>query len=460
MLYRNMAEKDYEKRESKNYSNDLDARLLLRKAGRREFLKTGMNIALAGGAVFGAVYGASQLTKEWMIGVISSVEGEVREVALNVEALSGELERRLRAEMKKFEQNYTGNRMKLLEDIGVATPADLSELEQIIKNYDEFEDHYNIVERLKIFKDRIDNKLLNFDAKYEPGVLRKINDGIRGLFGKKTGEEGVKAREAIRSRLANLCKIYDINEDNRRAQPEVLKRINFYLENVDALSPEERSLYEFLKEQFEKGTQDTTLKDFIMNYGDFDERNLHLLTLRASLTEAVEVYDKIRENKDYMLKLQDLLKQGIALKEEVREKAPEELRKDRERIEEMIGGMRTSFYGLIDQMKNEGYGIETREDYKSRRTFTEKAGKIVTGVVDSIAPYISAGLAGLAAIYAYRFSRRGSEVRAGKTALTEAVRDRNAIAADYRNLKIRVDREAKEQRRGIENYINDKGEGI
>lgn len=416
------------------YSQEgLDASMLKREASRREFLKSGLKALLAAGAIGSTTYYVSGYGKERLLGIIAEAEREIRGLAIDVKALSGSVEKRLRKERVELERHYESGRLRILEEAGIADPAEISELESIIRTNEEFERHYNIVERLRIFKDRIDRRLLNLDDRmeeYHPSWLKKINDSIRGIFSKKSGEEGERVRDAIRSRLDLLCKIYDANENSRIAMPKVMERINHYLGRAD-LSDEERQLFEFLKEEFRDKEKAGILRDFIMNYNNYSDRNYTLLRLRASLTEAERVYDRIKENRTYIERLQGLLKKGIALKQEVREKGMRDLRLYRTEFQKRMSELMGEVDDMILELKDRGYDIETREDYIKKGKYA----RMISDMFDSIMPYCSAALGAIAGFFTYRFVKRGKDKRIRDKALERAVIAYNGLLERYKNLR-------------------------
>ena len=139
------------------------------------------------------------------------------------------------------------------------------------------------------------------------------------------------------------------------------------------------------------------------------------------------MYKRIQENRKYVSELQGLLKEGIELKTEIRE------RKSREYEEEMLAKVRefkSRVDGLIQGIEQkEGYDIDTREESINRGTplspYLRKFSDIWNPI--RIAGGIVAG--GLAAAGAFYVRNRGRESRSYKQALNVAV-DRNNQAVD------------------------------
>lgn len=392
---------------------------------RRELLKDSVIAGGVGAAVGAAAYFGLNFIGNNLRGILAQAEREVRELALDVRELSGSLERKLVQEREQLEEHYTQGILKIYEELGIATPAEIAEIDKIIENYEEFEQHYNFAERARIFKDRIDRRLLALDEtleSYQPESLRSINDAIRRAFGKPTGEEGMKQRKQIKERLEVLCAIYDTNSNNKIAQTEVLKTLNNYLENAE-LSEEEKGLYEFLKQEAQKGNEEN-IRHFINNYDSYSVSQDVLLKLRASLSEAEGLYGKIQENKSYIINLQDLLKQGIALKQEAREKSTQKVAHQREYFDKKIAKLHSSLDNVIRELNQRGYDIETREEFISRGSYARALDAMVTPVVTGGSLFFGT----LAGLFAFRERTKGRKVRALNKALGSAVDDYNDLA--------------------------------
>lgn len=422
----------------------IDEKALKRRVSRRVFLTESAKASGAAAVVGTAAYKGLDYLAGTISSTMAEAEREIRRLALDVQALSGDLEQRLASETSKLKEHYTQGKLRLYEELGVATPAEISEFEKIIQTSEEFEAHYNFAERARIFKDRLDKRLLSLDEKlesYQPSAMQKLNDRIRSAFGRPSGEEGKKTRSLTRERLESLCKIYDTNEDNRRAEVEVMKKINEYLTQTPNLSEEEKGLLTFLKEQYEKGGKSQELKSFIRNYNDYGERNDALLKLRSSLTQAEELYGQIRQNKVYITKLQDLLKQGIALKQEVISKSATEFEAYKSQFKEKIKSLSETVDGIIVELKERGYDIETREDYVSKGTFARSLDRILRPIVYA-GTAISAALAGGLTAYSGFKTRK---VKKAQATVKQVVKDHDALVDDHNALL--------EQNQGLEEQV-------
>src|SRR3989338_183599 len=405
-------------------SNDLTKKFSRRALFKDTGLALGTGSIIGTGAYFGLDYAQNKINN-----IVEGAEKQIRELALDVSELSGSLEGKLRTERKELEKHYTQGTLDIYEDLGIATPAEIKEIEQIIENYEAFEEHYNFVERAREFKDRIDRRLLTLDdslESYQPEALRNINDSIRKFLGKPAGKEGISHRKQVKDRLEKLCTIYDTNSDNKRAQIEVVKTLNNYLDDA-TLTKEEKDLYGFLKEQHEKGCSKEDFRHFVDNYDNYSERQEVLLQLKSSLSEAEEIYGKIQENKAYVQTLQDLLYQGIALKQEVRQRSTQEVSQYKKQIDTQIGEFRDSVDGVIKELKQKGYAIETRQDYIDKGYFAQSIGAFLK-------PFVIGGtlIAGsLAAIAAFRGRAKTRKVRSTQQALESAVEAHNEISEKY-----------------------------
>ncbi len=254
--------------------NHINTKSLKRKFSRRELLKDTAIAAGVGTIVGTSTYLGLNFLGKNLKGILTKAEEEIKELTLDVSELSGSLESKLIKEREQLEEHYTNGILKIYEELEIATPAEVQEIEHIIKTYEEFEEHYNFVERARTFKDRIDSRLLALDEtleSYEPKAVRKINDSIRSVLGKPTGEQGIKYRLQIRGRLERLCAVYDTNSDNKIAQAKILETLNEYLNDANIPS-EEKELYNFLKEQYNKGSNEENLRYFIENYKSYGDR--------------------------------------------------------------------------------------------------------------------------------------------------------------------------------------------
>jgi len=408
----------------------LDADKLTNQMTRRQMLRGAAKSTVAGIAATGASYYGLSALRDGLLGVVEKAEKEVRELTLNIQALSGAIEKNLSEETDKLQHSYTSGKLKILEDLGVADPAELNDLGKIIENSQKFEEHYNFAERATIFKDRIDKKLLSVDRKAEnlqPEAMQKVNDAIRGVFGKKRGEEGQRHRGLLSERLGELCRIYDTNEDNRVAETRVFESLNDYLNDPKDLTPEVRELFDFLRAEYRREGSKDHVKSFIRNYDRFQGTNDALLELRAYVTEAEQTFGKIKENKVYINRLQDLLKDGIKLKEDVRKKAPEEFEVHRSEIAGRVRTLKDTVDGVIVDLKSKGYPIETRQDYINRGTLRKLAGSLIDPVVSA-----GSGVAGaVAAGVTWLYHRKNARLNAKSMALEETVQKYNDLRDKY-----------------------------
>jgi hypothetical protein len=353
---------------------------MVKTMDRRRFLKS-VGISLAYGAALGtgANLGIGYL-EDKLVGSLAAVEREVRELTLDVRALSGALENKIFTETEILKETYTSGKLGLLQELGIASQSDLDDIEKIIKNSEEIVEHYDVIERLRIYKDRIDNRLLSIDQKVEDSVpiLNSPNDFIRRTLGKETGEKGRKQRAAVGRRIEGLCRIYDTNENNRIAEGKILERLNQYLANLKDLTPEEREMYIFLKDQYTSEGNKGHLKDFIKNYNPNNADQVAQISLRNYITEVEKLYESVVESKGYALRLQDTLKEGIKLKEEVRGKSIEEFAEDEKAINAKIYELRSVVDQTIDELKEKGYDIETREDYMAKSVVGDAVSSVIT----------------------------------------------------------------------------------
>ena len=446
---------------SYNNAEKLDVKQLKKIEGRRDFLKT-VGISAGIGTVGGGLsYMGLDYAGGYLKGIFNDVEKQVRELAHDVKILSGSLERKLANETKELKEHYTGGKLKIYEELKLADPAELAEFEKIIENSENFEKHYDFAERSRIFKDRIDRKLLGVDniaESYQPETLRKINDAIRSFFGKKSGEEGMNQRNLTKSRLDSLIGIYNTNENNRIAETKVMSKLNDYLGNSN-LPAEERELYLFMKEKYKNSENSNNLREFIEDYNKNDGRNQALIRLRASLTQAEENYEKINENKEYLQKLQGLLIEGIELKQNVRKKSQEEFANLEEQVNGEIVRLRGSVNTIIADLEEKGYDIETREEIVNKTTLSK--------YIEPIVLWGSVALGSIMGAKTFGTLRRKSNMRASDQALEKTVYAHNELVDKLNNQEEKVielnDQEEKNTTEKVKNpnypeYID--GDGI
>ncbi len=398
------------------------AKELLQKHNRRQFLKNiGLSTAAGAAAGIGAKVGLDYIANNLIAG-IAEAEKQLRETAVDIRALIGTVEKKLAYQTDLLEKHLNSNILKKYEELGIAEPADIKQFEQIIQNSREFEEYYSFAERAKIFKDRIDRRILSLDDKLEsmqPGFMQKFNDMIREFYGKKSAAEIREHNKNIRERLESLCKIYDTNDNNKIAQTEVLTKLNEYLSasNEMKISPEERELYLILKQECEKNNNSQAVRDFIRQHNHYDARTETLVRLRTHLSEAENLYAKIKENKEYVIKLQTLLKDGISQVEKVRTTSEQDFKRQKQEITDKVNELKTTVDNTIQELKKKGYDIETREDYIN-------SGTIAANVRKGLMPQTSIGalITGLgAAVLTFLYTRKNSQYKAAKNALNEAV---------------------------------------
>ncbi|MBW2970462.1 twin-arginine translocation signal domain-containing protein [Candidatus Woesearchaeota archaeon] len=412
-------------------TEELNAKKLLKETSRRQFLKDLGLTAAAGGAAFvGSKLGLDYLADKSYEG-LDEAEKQLREMALDIKSLIGTVDRKIAAETDKLEQSYKAGALDELVELGIATPAELKQVEEIIKNSREFEEYYSFAERAREFKDRIDRRLLSIDAKLEelqPQFVREVNDEIRRIFGMKSGQEGIEHRRNIRQRLDSLCRQYDTNDDDKTAQAAVLKQLNYWVDRADQLklTQEERELYQLLKEKCEKGEGREVLT-FIKNYNKNDVQKEALLRLRSHISQAEELYKHIRENTNYALRLQQLLKEGIQQVETIRGKKLEEYAQEKDKINSKITELKEAVNETIQELKQKGYDIETREDFIND-TYLNKT--LRQKMLEKTKPYTTIGAValGIAAAATTFYNRlKTMKIRTARKALDEAVKRYNAL---------------------------------
>lgn len=411
----------------------LQTKDLLNLYSRRDFSKTLVLSFFAGVGMWGGSQYGLRKAGNRLAEVITGAEREILRLSADLKSLSGIVEQRLALQTRELESQYSKGKLRMYEQLGIASPAELREFEEIIKASKEFEAHYHFAERAQIFKDRIDKRLLSIDEAMEssqPQALQGINDLIRGALGKDPGQKGSSYRAQIKARLDELCAVYDANEDNRIAQAKVLQRLNQYIALGKNLPEEELELYRFIKDQAIKDPHNSRVRGFIKNYPSFDSRNESLLKLRAYLSRAEGLYGQIRQNQSYIMNLQRLLKDGIALKEQIRSKSAEEFSSYKMQFDGKVAELTHEVDGVIIDLKKKGYDIETRDDYINSGVYSQ----LFRGLIDSTVSWLS-GIAGfLTGIGTYRARAKSSRIRAAEAATSFAVEKHNDLVEAYNHL--------------------------
>ncbi len=350
--------------------------------------QTLFDILLCVGAGAAATYGLKEgfdYAEEQLLAFAGQVDREIARAKLDLIALSGAVERRLAEQTDKLEEQYSQGKLRIFEELDLMSPADAKKLEELIKNSRDFEQHYNVAERLRIAKDRIDQRILNLDETAEammPRAVRDFNDDLRKLLGVASGEEGRRQRKNVRDRLNELCSLYDVNENNRIAQTAVLEKLNEYANNSAELDAEEREVFRFLADQYKREGGAGDVRKFIMNRESFNPRNEAYLRLRAHVSECERLYTEIKENSKYLGDLQTLLKDGIRQVNDVRVSSASEFAQHRADIQSKVDELRESVDAIVGELKGKGYNIETREDVMTEAERNGVYGKAVVAFFD------------------------------------------------------------------------------
>ncbi|PIN74091.1 hypothetical protein COV20_00560 [Candidatus Woesearchaeota archaeon CG10_big_fil_rev_8_21_14_0_10_45_16] len=419
---------------------------LLKSPSRRQFLKT-LGIAAAVGAT--TKYAADEIS-DYVLEKILKVEEEVRETVLDLREFYGTVDAKLAEQRKLLEKNY-GSALDGLQKLDILDEKEIADFEKLVDNLEDVESHYDFAERARILKDRLDRRILTLDTvvdSYKPGFWRGADDLIREGLGRPSGEHGKKYRTAVKKRLDALSQIYDTNSDNRTAETAVLGKINEYLADAPRLTSEEKGLLLFLKDQYQKPGDKTHLKKFINNYEGFNAQKEMVLNLRAALVEGEQTYEQIRKNKGYMVDLGQMLQDGIELKQRIRETNAEDWISGHNEYQSHADQLKSKVVQMVDHLKEEGYDIETRDDFINKGTVTESIGKVLYRIGTM------AALATGALTVLYR--RKGDKIRAKEDALVEAAAKIDDLTSRLPQGYIGEPYKA-EDPRGVRNVFKDAG---
>ncbi|MBW3003551.1 twin-arginine translocation signal domain-containing protein [Candidatus Woesearchaeota archaeon] len=373
----------------------LDAKQVEKKFSRRDFLKraaVSAGTGVAGGVA--ANYGLGKLADE-LVKAVDFGEKEYRELELNLYALKGGIEDRMATAADKLRTHHRQTK-GILRKID---PDEFHKYDTIIKNCDSFREHYDFTERARIFKDRIDQKLYRLgSALYNstPGFWQKnVNDRVSKLFLGDTAEQAQKQHyEVFVKRLDQLCEVYNANENNRIAETKVLERLD---QMINAASAREKAALKHLRMNWKSGAKEDVIA-------------------RAGLLKAGNLYARIGEARDYMLKFQDLLKKGLELKAQLR-KGHETDVKD----------LNTQVNTMITELKGKSYSIETRQDYINSGWIAQ----YVRDFADRFVPQLSAVLGLGAAGTTLWYTGKNKKERALRAALTDTVDKYNGLVDKY-----------------------------
>ncbi len=416
----------------------LDYDQMIGNHSRRQFLGIILK-SIAAGACTGY---AADLGMGYISGkaadFVGSAEKDVRALALDLKAASGTLENEMKKEAEILRATYSSAGIQDPVNPGKPGPFDKDELETILQNLEDFQRHYDLGERIAILRDRIDKRLLGLDLRLEskmPGAINSLNDSIRRFFRMPIARNGRGLREAFSTKLDDLCRIYETNEDNLAAENQVLNRINRYLSSTE-LSAEERGIFQELRQEYEKSADRGYLRDFIMHYKDnvmdAGQREA-LLRFRHTLERIDEIDGIIRKDKSELLQLQDYLKDGIALKQADRARAPYEFMSHEKEMRAAIDMLKSNVDGTMRKLEQRGYNIESREDFVNNGNLAEKVG-LYFGPIRAYTTLLM-GVAGTVVSGYHMFIKRRHKntAEAAKKAAEKAVELHNELAERYNN---------------------------
>ncbi|MFO7710436.1 MAG: twin-arginine translocation signal domain-containing protein [Candidatus Woesearchaeota archaeon] len=410
-------------------ADPLELEGLVRKYGRRDFLKT-LGAATCGGLVAGGLtHAALGKGMEYLGEFVDSISSNMQEFVQDMVALRGTLENEISRHAEVLQNQYESGRLEYLRELNLVSAQEMETFERLIENLENIEDHYGLSERLRIFKGRVDDRLSRIDAYIEeewwskvPG-LDKLNDGVRSLFGKPTGEDGRLYRQQIRNRMHYLAQVYEINWENKKAQEVVADQITDWLDD-NHLSRDERELLGLLKENYVDTGNPDGLREFIMNYDSRGNMYVEREKLEAlqsgirSLEETISVY---KEDVFILEQLQESYQRGISLKQELRSQTPEEVDFYRDAYKTQLEELEQSVSGVIEKITEKGY-----------ITPEEPPSSAIQARLSPVRNGISIGMAILGGLYAgmKRFSKRKERAyyQAGKeleSAYNRLVEERN-----------------------------------
>ncbi len=231
------------------------------------------------------------------------------------------------------------------DKVGLLNQGDRKELTRILENIDHYTQESDVVERMTRLKDRLTKRLVDFDqtlAQKQPQGLQKFNE----WFSKQVKGESRGSRPALekyRERLGALVQVYDMNKDNKiamaelmhqtagyfsQAQDEVLKQVDSLLQDTRITDPDERAFYTGLRDLARDDPSGKRLADYLLNTNNYftalsASDNIHALQTRLEGTL-----------KDVST-LQQILDEGIRLKNDLRSQSDADLNHLRQRAQEL-----------------------------------------------------------------------------------------------------------------------------
>jgi hypothetical protein len=419
---------------------------LTKKYTRRNFLKTtilGLGTGIT--SYIGLDLGINKISNH-IIQTVKLAEEEISELNLNLHTLYRKIEEDIEIEKGTLDNNYQKVKEILtarpFKDIQHETEININDIEQLIINLEKIESHYSFKEKVEIFIDKINKKLVTLDQKvekYYPNILKKGNDFLRDKSKQISGEERKDYSNNLSKKLDDLCQIYNTNESQQIAETKILEKLNNELRTIEKLDYKEKQILLFLRNEYLKQGDKSHLKEFITNYNDYNlnqEQKMTLLSLKSYLTNMQEINSQIKSDKKFLLELQDNLKQGINLKEEIRKIKTQDYSKQIKEFDSQISKINTNYESILTEIKKKQIEVKNKEEKIKSGQYSN----MLKESFDPIKKYLPIGLAtvlGSATIILHEKYTGQIQTKAYKSAAKEAIQSYNNLAKLYNknNLK-------------------------
>jgi hypothetical protein len=366
---------------------------------RRAFLFRGAGLgtgALAGEGLFQGI--------AWYSGsAMRSMERSVRELALDVEMLSGALESRISGARRAL-QNEFDRYHEFIEVMGLPPIIDSIDMEELLQNLEFIEQRYTLAERLLQFRHRLHRRLLNIDSTLEnlqPDVVKQVDDMFRSLHGMPRGADFQKQRMELITNLKLLSKAYASAEDTRRIELSLAEEIQQQLTALNQIAQD--PLLKELQDEFAALIQErinppielspgdsVDERDELNRFPDLSEGDLRRLQILVEqFTEKVETVNKVLQESK---RTQVLLGESEQLIQNFRNN---EKNTDFKLQESKLVELKKGISSQLKRLEELGYPIDTRQELIERDAVTETVSGLFSATLANPFRWTLIGIGGL-----------------------------------------------------------------
>lgn len=435
---------------------DVDVGAVRKGISRRNFLQRAAFSTAAGALTGIGTDRAARYVAKAASELVAYFEKNMRTIAVNLEEATGVLEKRVASGQSDLKEAYKHPDLKAYQELDLATQEDISGLGRIVENCDEQIDHYDFVENLNIAYDRFRNQLLDVGSdlysvqdwegrrKVDQGIGMWIQKEAARLTGTKLPEDQESRMNlaiAAKKRLEELCATYNANSDLRRAIPPTIEKLNQYLTDSQLSGPE-REFYSSMKTEFQSGNHTETLAEFMKNHENFGQE------AESFLTNKKADYEQVKKSKEHVLALQEKLRKGILIKQELREQTNESFAAYYDQFRTRVDSHVNEVDQSVEELKAMSYDIKTRADEINQDTLRRNFDR----AMDSVIKYSGLVVGTLAALGAYRLSGSRNRARIEKRVTDHVAKEANERGRAYNALQ--------EQNLNTSSPSYENGEGI